>query len=392
MIVEKSAAPGNPGVVSPPSPTGGLTAAFAANALFADLNPAVLNTVAQRIEVLRLANDEVLFEEDQPGDCLYLILQGSIKISKRGRGGKQETLTYLLANDYFGEMALVDGGKRSAQATAVGDTIVGRVDHVTWDLLLQLAPQNILTNFTRSVTQRLRHNNQHFIEQMLRSERLSLIGTTISSIVHDMNNPIGTILCACGIIQSTSSDQSTRQLANHIRDAIDRMAAMTRELVDYSRGETHLVRESVEVAEFVRQLEPDFTKCRIGCEVQVDADFEGSIQIDRHRMLRVFGNLIKNAREAMEAGKENVLRFSVHKIGSDVQLEVSDTGHGIKSELLPKIFEPFVTAGKSNGTGLGLAIAKTVVDAHGGTITVESSEAGTTFRILLPISSEGASS
>jgi signal transduction histidine kinase len=389
MLVEKPAAPSSPGAVPSPSPTGGLAAAFAGNALFADLNPAVLHTISERIEILNLTPDQILFEENQPGECLYLILQGSIKISKRGRGGKQETLTHLLANDYFGEMALVDGGKRSAQATAVGETVVGRVDQATWDLLLHLAPQNILTNFTRSVTQRLRQNNQHFIEQMMRSERLSLIGTTISSIVHDMNNPIGTILCACGIIQSTSSDESTTQVATHIREAVDRMAAMTRELVDYSRGETQLKLESVDVPEFVRQLQPDFNNCRVGCQVQVNLDFEGSVRIDRHRMVRVFGNLIKNAREAMKAGRQNLLRFSVHKIESGVQFEVSDTGHGIKSELLPKIFEPFVTAGKTNGTGLGLAIAKTVVDAHGGTITVESSEAGTTFRIVLPISSKG---
>ena len=106
-------------------------------------------------------------------------------------------------------------------------------------------------------------------------------------------------------------------------------------------------------------------------------------------MLRVFGNLIKNAREAMKAGQQNFLRFSVRKVESQVQFEVSDTGHGIRNELLPKIFEPFITDGKTHGTGLGLAIAKTVVDAHGGTITVESSPAGTTFRITLPIPSEG---
>src|SRR5205085_3839959 len=104
--------------------------------------------------------------------------QGSIKISKRGRGGQQETLSYLSANDYFGDMALVDGGKRSARATAVGSTVLGRIDRETWDLLLHLAPQAVLTNFTRSITQRLRQNNQHFIEEMMRSERLSLLGTT----------------------------------------------------------------------------------------------------------------------------------------------------------------------------------------------------------------------
>jgi signal transduction histidine kinase len=390
MVVEKSSGPSLD--VVPSLSLEAQSPAFTQNALFAGLSPEIFGTISERIQILTLASDEILFQEDEPGDCLYLIAEGSIKISKRGRGGQQETLTYLPANDYFGEMALIDSGQRSAQATAVGTTTVGRIDREAWDLLLRLAPQRILTNFTHSVTQRLRQNNQHFIEQMMRSERLSLIGTTISSIVHDMNNPIGTILCACGIIQMNTTDEGTRQMASHIRDAIDRMAAMTRELVDYSRGETQLKLEPVNVANFVRQLEPDFSKCRAGCDVQIQVEFEGSVRIDRHRMLRVFGNLIKNAREAMTAGEQNVLGFSVRESGSQVEFELSDTGHGIPSELLPKIFEPFVTEGKSNGTGLGLAIAKTVVDAHGGTITVESSRAGTTFRITLPISPEGKTS
>src|SRR5947199_1970560 len=121
------------------------TPTFADNALFAELSPEVFETISRRIEILTLEPDEVLFEENEPGDCLYLIAEGSIKISKRGRGGKQETLTYLQAQDYFGEMALIDSGNRSAQATAVGTTTVGRIDRETWDLLLRLAPQRILT-------------------------------------------------------------------------------------------------------------------------------------------------------------------------------------------------------------------------------------------------------
>jgi signal transduction histidine kinase len=67
---------------------------------------------------------------------------------------------------------------------------------------------------------------------------------------------------------------------------------------------------------------------------------------------------------------------------------VSDTGHGIKGDFLPKIFEPFATQGKSNGTGLGLAISKSVVEAHGGTISVKSGETGTTFTVDLPLKVE----
>ncbi len=361
---------------------------FEHNALLAGLSSDVFNEISGRIKVLNLASDQILFAENDPGDCLYLIAQGSIKISKSGRGGQQETLSYLSANDYFGEMALIDGGKRSARATAVGQTVLGQIDRETWILLLHLAPESILTNFTRSFTQRLRQNNQNFIEQMMRSERLSLIGSTISSVVHDMNNPISCILSACYIIQASGGNESTVKMAALIREAVDRMAMMTTELIDFSRGETHLQLDLVSVPEFVRQLEPDFAKCRIGCTVDIQVDFDGSVQMDRHRMLRVFGNLIKNAREAMGAGERNVLKFAVRSVDSAIEFEVSDTGHGIKKEFLSKIFEPFVTHGKSNGTGLGLAITKTVVDAHGGSIAIDSSEAGTTFRITLPIKAE----
>jgi len=380
----------HPAVVIPPVSADQRPAAVAKNALLAGISPEVFGLVCRSVELLTFAPDQVIFAEDDPGDCLYLIAEGSVKISKRGRGGQQETLTYLLENDYFGEMALVDSGKRSAQATAVGKTVLGRIDRSSWDLLLRLAPQAILTNFTRSVTQRLRQNNQLFIEQMMRSERLSLLGTTISSIVHDMNNPISTILGACQVIQSMASDQVIGQMSQLIRDAIDRMDTMTRELIDFSRGETQLKLQVVSVPELVRQLDQDFVKCRVACDVQLDIDFKGSVRIDRHRMLRVFGNLIKNAREAMKVGEPNVLRFSVHKIDFGLRFEISDTGHGINSEMLPKIFDAFVTHGKQNGTGLGLAISKAVVEAHGGNISVQSSEKGTTFRIELPLTQEPA--
>ncbi len=169
---------------------------FRSNALLAGITDEVYDALADKISVIHCSPNEIIFEENDPGDSLFLIAEGSVKISKRGRAGQQETLAYLMEGDFFGEMALVDTGKRSAQAAAVDHVVAGQIDRDGWDLLLQLTPQQVLANFTRSVTARLRHNNQHFIEEVMRSERLSLIGSTISSIVHDMNNPISCILCA----------------------------------------------------------------------------------------------------------------------------------------------------------------------------------------------------
>ncbi|MGH8101206.1 MAG: ATP-binding protein, partial [Chthoniobacterales bacterium] len=335
--------------------------------------------------VIRCSPHEIIFEENDPGGSLYLIAKGSVKISKRGRAGQQETLAYLMESDFFGEMALVDTGTRSAQAAAVNHVVLGRIDRDGWDLLLQVAPQHVLSNFTRSVTRRLRHNNQHFIEEVMRSERLSLIGSTISSIVHDMNNPISCILCACEVIRRSNPDAFIAEAAELIRGAVRNMENMTRELIDFSRGQTKLDLELIMVEDLVEAIEADFARYRPDVELRVEISYSGAIQADRHRLLRVFSNLIRNACEAMSKSDEKLVVLAMKRTHGGVRFEISDSGCGIPEELLPRIFEPFMTHGKSNGTGLGLAITKAVVEAHNGEISVQSSDQGTTFTLDLPI-------
>jgi signal transduction histidine kinase len=358
---------------------------FRNNELLIGINEQAYAQLEKKIEVVHCAAREIIFEENDPGDSLYLIALGSVKISKRGRADQQETLAYLMERDFFGEMALVDSGKRSAQAAAVGQTVLGRINRQGWDLLLRLAPHELLGNFTRSITKRLRRNNQRFIEEMMRNERLSLLGTTISSIMHDMTNPIACIRGACEVMQANIHDELTAKMAGLIRDAVEKMEMMARELIDYSRGNTQLNLQSLAINDFLRYLEPDFAQCRPGIDVRIEVLYDGALHVDRHRLVRVFGNLIRNAREAMKKNDGNMLRFSVKRVESSVRFEVSDTGCGIPAELLPRIFEPFVTHGKTNGTGLGLAVSKAVVEAHQGTISVRSDAKGTSFQIDLPL-------
>lgn len=357
---------------------------FRANALLAGISDEIYAELEDKIDMVEYRPEEIIFEENEAGNSLFLIAEGSVRISKKGRAGQQETLAYLTGNDFFGEMALVDVGKRSAQAVAVERVIAGRIDRDGWDLLLERAPHQVLGNFTRSVTRRLRHNNQHFIEEVMRSERLALIGSTISSIVHDMNNPISCILCACEVIERTNPDGLIGEAAELIRVAVRNMENMTRELIDFSRGETQLNLSSLEVAELIAAVESDFARYRPQIELRTEVFYSGRIEADRHRLLRVFNNLIRNACEAMAREEEKTLSLSVTHVDDCLRFQVSDTGCGIPSHLLPRIFEPFVTHGKPNGTGLGLAISKAVVEAHGGCISVKSSEQGTTFTVDLP--------
>jgi CRP-like cAMP-binding protein len=225
---------------------------FRNNELLAGISDEMYAQVADKISVVECDPNEIIFEENDPENSLYLIADGSVKISKKGRAGQQETLAYLMERDFFGEMALVDSGKRSAQAAAVDRVVVGRIDREGWDLLLHLAPHLVLGNFTRSVTKRLRHNNQHFIEEVMRNERLSLIGTTISSIVHDMNNPISCILCACEVIRKNNPDGLTSEAAELLpvsKDAVDGPSYIINLAMIYAwTGEKDLALEQLAIA------------------------------------------------------------------------------------------------------------------------------------------------
>ena len=165
------------------------------NRLFAGITPDLLKEIAPDVRVVQLNDGEVIFREGDPGDLLYLVGEGSVKISKSGRGGQQETLGYIQSGNFFGEMALLDGEPRSAMATAAEPTLLGAVDESTFQHILELAPSRLHLNFLRLVSERLRSVNTHFISEVMRTERLSLVGSMANSIIHDLKNPICIIRC-----------------------------------------------------------------------------------------------------------------------------------------------------------------------------------------------------
>lgn len=362
-----------------------LLSRYHGNALLQGIDAQGLARFEKEIEPVVCESERIVFDEGDAGDALYLIASGSVKISKRGRGGMQETLCVLEAGSFFGEMALLDSEARSARATASEGTTLGRVSRQAWSILITLAPQALMANFTRTATQRLRHNNQHFIEAMLRTERLSMLGTTVASIMHDLRSPLHSVMGAAEYIERTSTEEITRSMAVIAGKSAMRIEEMVRELLDFSRGTIFVDRKPVDMMQLFEELEShEFNRCQsAGVRVFKRIDFFGRINIDLPRFSRILTNLVRNAREAMPHGGELIIGVADQQ--RTIQITVQDSGSGISEELLPTIFEPFVTHGKVGGTGLGLSIAKAVAEAHNGTIAVNSvRDRGTTFTITLP--------
>jgi len=357
---------------------------FEGNRLFAGLSSEVVTEIANDVELIHADSDDVIFNEGEAGDCLYLVVEGSVRISKMGRGGKQETLGFIQSGNFFGEMALIDGQPRSAQASAAGSTTLGRLDVATFEQILQNAPRGLHQNFLRTVVERLRGVNAHFITEVMRTERLSTVGTMANSIIHDLRNPIQALHMCATLIEQRCTDDSVKSFTGIMIKSVEHMTDMVQELLDFARGQSSLQIERTPVNAIVEEFHGQLTRL-IPEPIHLvrDVRYCDDVSADGGRFVRVLMNLAKNSVEAMSRG--GIMNFEVEQRDRTACFRISDTGGGIPAELLPRIFEPFVTHGKSKGTGLGMAIVKSVVDAHGGHISIRSIVGvGTTVEVTLP--------
>ncbi len=232
--------------------------AFLSNRLFEGLSPETLRSVD--IQEIEYHPGDVIFDEGTAGSTLMLVGRGAVQISKTGRQGQQETLATIERNDFFGELAVIDHGPRSARAIALEPTLVGEVDHKAFTRLLHSAPDTLPLTFTRVVVERLRFTNARYIEQLLQSERLTILGSMVSSIVHDLKNPMSAILCSVDYLEKTAPSESVRQLAEIIHASAFRMVEMSEELLGFARGKVNLRPRSTSVKRLLELLEEEILK------------------------------------------------------------------------------------------------------------------------------------
>ena len=167
---------------------------------------------------------------------------------------------------------------------------------------------------------------------------------------------------------------------------VDRLGGMVEEVLDFARGETRLRPRPVPLQESFHQLHENNLEVlgRAGIRLLIKPT-KIILSLDADRFLRVLQNLVSNAREALTNREGARVTVSAKREGRTCVVTIADNGPGIPRDIRDAIFQPFVSRGKPNGTGLGLAIAKSVIEAHRGTIDFRSSRAGTTFLIRLPL-------
>jgi signal transduction histidine kinase len=250
--------------------------------------------------------------------------------------------------------------------------------------------------------------------QLVRSEKLAALGTLLSGVAHELNNPLSNISTSCEILAEELADQKVgaggtvttadqdfvKELLVQIDAETWRARRIVRSLLDYAR-DREFRREPLALAPLVEES-LRLIKGQIPARVSIDIAIPAELTLagDKQRLQQVLFNLVGNAVAALEGAGEiavaaratrapvpaNALAFGQCPGGAAVEIEVRDNGHGIPAEVLPRIFDPFFTTKEvGQGLGLGLFVVFEIVEEHGGCIAVKSTPGqGSSFIIRLP--------
>lgn len=227
--------------------------------------------------------------------------------------------------------------------------------------------------------------------ELAHASRLSATGSLAATLAHELNQPLTAIANYMAAGRDMLCDVPAA-LRDDLREALDeaaqsalRAGEIVRRMCDFvSRGETE--REILPLGKVIG----DATTLGLigagekGVSWSIDIDHVGQVLVDRVQIQQVLINLMRNAIEAMADCDTKQLTIVARNLSSRIaEVRVSDTGSGISAEVGSQLFQPFVST-KSNGMGLGLSICRTIVESHGGQLTMEPNPGGgTVFRFTL---------
>jgi signal transduction histidine kinase len=230
-------------------------------------------------------------------------------------------------------------------------------------------------------------------EALLRSEKLAVTGRLAASIAHEINNPLEAITNLLFLMHGELTQEQMRGFLADAEHELARVTEITKQTLRFYREPSQpVLTEVAPVLESVLKL----YRTRLaaaGVTVECDSYFEGAQVLSTPGELRqVIANLIGNAIDAMRRGGRLRIRISeYHRFdppGEVIRITIADTGIGIPPEVLPTIFEPFVTTKGETGTGLGLWVTSEIIKKNGWHIRVRSCrmvrQPGTVFSILIP--------
>jgi signal transduction histidine kinase len=362
---------------------------------------------------------ELICQEGEPGDALFLIRSGRAAIFK-GSVDAPIVLTCRAAGEFVGEMAILEDLPRSASVVALEEVQLIKMTRDDFQRLLSDSTK-LDIGMLRKLSSRLREADDlittttharrtlHSQVNELAAENQELLDLqrlreqTTDLVVHDLRNPLHSISGAVGMLQMVLPEgilQENHELFELINNTCARMQRLVDSLLDISRmeaGETELALEPAHLPQLIQsavtRVSPVLQSRGIASQVFMPAHLP-RILIDIDKLDRVLINLLDNAIKFTPSGGQISVKAELR--GAAVAVSINDTGCGIPPEQRDQIFERFARGSNGSsalvrGFGLGLTFCRLAVEAHGGKIWIEDGDGGIGCKSIftLPLEREG---
>lgn len=385
---------------------------------FNHLNPDNITELASVGRIETKAEQAVLFAEGEPANSLYVILAGRVQVYT-DQDGQHLELSILQKGDFFGELALVDGGIRSATVETLDNSeffILGRDEF----LKLLTKSTRLLSDVLAGISSKIRGANERFFHEMMAKQKLHTemererhraLAEMVAGVAHEINTPLGIVNTAASLINESltpeliarmsvdeecaSAMDDIVQAGNLIQGNIARANRLVQTFKSISVHQVTDTKEEVPLWTTINDVIDLFRMNARQANIQIEMVAEppadeqmwmGYPGYLSQILLNLLTNIERYAYPDGEGGIAKIILRSDHEHQQFI-LSVQDFGRGMDPEHVSKVFDVFFTTGRDKGgTGLGMSIVHNLMtDAFGGTIHLASQpNAGTTVTLTFP--------
>lgn len=361
-------------------------------AFFAELDDDARASLAAAAAAERFPAGTALVREGEPGDRLLVLTGGTARVVVGGRPRRD-----LGAGAVLGEIALLDGGQRSATVYAVDDVEALVLTAEAFRAVLDADPARRYAALVRGMCARLRglEQDRWAAEEQRRLRQLQDL--FLANVGHELRTPLTT---AMGFLQLATSKElpaeTLREVLGTTLKGLRGLHHIVEDLLALAADERREVRdERLEADRYPLRVLLDAAASEVGVadeQLDVDVDDDLSVVVDGHRMTQVLANLLDNAAKfGPDGGRIGV---TARRRNGSVHIDVTDEGAGVPVDDRELIFQLFqqrdpTSTRAHGGLGVGLAVARSAARLHGGDLVLVEDAPVTTFRLVLPAVDDG---
>ncbi|MBF2052793.1 MAG: cyclic nucleotide-binding domain-containing protein [Candidatus Sericytochromatia bacterium] len=383
---------------------------------FSHLNPAQLKNVRQWGEILEAAPDTTLFHEGDPASALYIILEGGVAVYGGNAPNERVLLSNLQRGDFFGELALAEGGTRTASVEVTAPSTFFVIQRADFTRLLEDSPV-LLSDVMGAISSKMRGANVNLYQHLLQKRELELalerkkhktVARLVTGVADEINTPLGILnaLTSDLLEQSLTSLVSPQQKPLDPQQSLESLRLMQKHLIrlrqllqtfrHVSAAHVGAPPEQQLLAPILRdamELYRVASPRRLSIDLQIEPELEethwfGYPNLLQDCLMYLMTNIEAHAYPADSAGPVRwSLALGEWQQEPAFEICVSDQGAGIAPEVLPQVCDPFFTTARQRGyRGLGLTIVKNLVEnIFSGQLDIQSSsDQGTDITLRFP--------